>query len=399
MDVIYLDFSKAFDRVDHTILLHKLSRNGISDKFHEYIKSFITERSQRVSVNTHLSEDTEAISGVPQGSVLGPLLFLIMIHDIDEHIYHSVLSSFADDTRLMKEISSTSDVQFLQNDLNAVYKWTDSNNMQLNGLKFEHISYGKLENLKDHSIYLSDNYHTIETKNQVKDLGVILDANMTYDQHIQTQIDKVKNISAWIYRTFITRDTMLTLWNSLAIPPLDDCLQLWSPSKRSLIQNLEKLQKAFLKGLPQLQNLNYWEKLNKLKLFSLERRRERYRIIYTWCIIEGLVPNFNYENGKGGIQCYRNQRMGRKCHLISVNVKHKNIWRDCLSEEGPRLFNVLPKALQNTSKWTKEVFKKQLDHFLSTLPDEPLLPNYFHLRRADSNSVKEMVHHRIRRIG
>ena len=89
----------------------------------------------------------------------------------------------------MKEISSTSDVQFLQIDLNAVYKWTDSNNMQLNGLKFKHISYGKLKNLKDHSIYLSDNYHTIETKNQVKDLGVILDANMTYDQHIQTQID------------------------------------------------------------------------------------------------------------------------------------------------------------------------------------------------------------------
>ena len=132
---------------------------------------------------------------------------------------------------------------------------------------------------------------------------------------------------------------------------------------------------------------------------SLERRRDRYKIIYTWCILEGIVTNFNYDNGKGGIQWYTNQRLGRMCHLKPVNVRNKNIWRDCLSEEGPRLFNALPKSLRNISNCPKETFKKQLDHFLSSLPDEPLLPNYFHLRRADSNSVKEMVNHRMQGIG
>ena len=231
VDVIYLDFSKAFDRVDHSILLRKIRKKGISGKLHTWIKSFLTGRSQRVSVNTKLSEDAEVISGVPQGSVLGPLLFLIMIHDIDEEVYHSVLSSFADDTRLMKDISNISDVQRLQNDLDAVYKWTESNNMALNGLKFEHIKYGKNQNQKEHSTYLSDTNNQIEAKSQVKDLGVVMDNNMNYAQHIQGQIEKVKGISAWIYRTFRTRDAhvMLTIWKSLAIPHLDYCSQLWSP--------------------------------------------------------------------------------------------------------------------------------------------------------------------------
>ena len=132
---------------------------------------------------------------------------------------------------------------------------------------------------------------------------------MTYDQHIQNQIEKVKNINAWIYRTFKTRDrcVMLTLWKSLVIPHLDYCSQLWSPSKRYLIQQLESLQKSFLNGLPSLRHLNYWEKLQEVNLYSLERRRERYRILYTWNILEGNVPNFNYADRKGGIFGYTNQ--------------------------------------------------------------------------------------------
>lgn len=236
----------------------------------------------------------------------------------------------------------------------------------------------------------------IETKNNVKDLGVILSSSMTYDVHIQNQIQRVKSISAWIYRTFQSRDIdlMLTLWKSLVIPHLDYCSQLWSPSKRSLQQDLEALQKSFLNGIPSIRKLNYWEKLKKVKMYSLERRRERYRIIYTWCILEGLVPNFNYDEGKGGIYSYINQRLGRLCSLKPVKLGHKNIWKGSLSEEGPKLFNILPKSLRNTSKCAKDIFKRKLDNFLQTVPDEPLLPNYFPFRRADSNSIIEMVKHR-----
>ena len=400
VDVIYLDFSKAFDKVDHTILLHKIKNNGIKGKLLAWIKSFITGRTQQVSVNHTLSERSEVISGVPQGSVLGPLLFLIMIQDIDERILHSFLSSFADDTRLMKEIKNLADIIQLQEDLNAVYEWTELNNMKLNGLKFEHLKYGRNEELKKLSKYYSDTQKVIETKTTVKDLGINLDVDMTYGSHIENVIDKVKGISSWIYRTFKTRDptVMLTLWKTLAVPHIDYCSQLWSPSKRHQTQRLEQLQKSFLNGIPSLQNLNYWEKLKTLKLYSLERRRERYQIIYTWNILENYVPNFNHSENKGGITGYRNQRLGRKCHLKEVNSKCKNIWRGSLSEEGPKLFNSLPSHIRNITNCTRIKFKRQLDRFLSTLPDEPLLPNYYPYRRADSNSVKEMVNHRISKL-
>uniref|UniRef100_A0A7M5V1G6 Uncharacterized protein n=1 Tax=Clytia hemisphaerica TaxID=252671 RepID=A0A7M5V1G6_9CNID len=292
-------------------------------------------------------------------------------------------------------------VYHLQNDLDTVYKWTEDNNMQLNGLKFEHLAYGKNDALKQSSRYFTDTATLIENKDEVKDLGVTLDTHLTYEKHIQEQIKKVKNISAWIYRTFKSREieTMLTLWKALAIPHLDYCSQLWSPWKRGLVQQLEEVQKSFLHGIPSLRHLNYWEKLKSLKLYSLERRRERYQIIYTWNVIEGNVPNFDYDESKGGISCHINQRLGRICNLKAVNIKHKNIWRGSLSQEGPRLFNTLPRPIRDLTNCPKEVFKKHLDTFLKTVPDEPLLAHYFNLRQADSNSLKEMLKHRTQRVG
>ena len=200
----------------------------------------------------------------------------------------------------------------LQEDLESVYHWTSKNNMSLNGSKFEQLSYGKNHQLRALSSYHSDSGDVIQSKQSVKDLGILLSNDLSYGSHIQMVIERLKGISSQIYRTFRTRDhsVMLTLWKSLAIPHLDYCSQLWSPSKRFLMQDLEALQKSFLKGVALTKGLNYWEKLKELKLYSLERRRERYQIIYTWCIIEGLVPNFNYDDDKGGIYSYNNQRLG-----------------------------------------------------------------------------------------
>jgi len=252
------------------------------------------------------------------------------------------------------------------------------------------------------SNYFSDTNTQINTKESVKDLGIILCSDMTYKNHIETVCQKVKGISAWICRTFKSRDAklMLTLWKSLVIPHLDYCSQLWSPSTRHLMVKLEMLQKSFLDRILSLNHLNYWEKLEALKLYSLERRRERYRILYTWYILEQLVPNFNFDGEVGGIHCSFNQRLGRKCKPNSVGPRSKrNLWKGSLSQEGPKLFNVLPMNLRNTSNCFKDVFKKQLDDFLRSVPDEPLLPNLFVFRRGDSNSLTEMVNHRTPRVG
>ena len=109
VDTIYLDFAKAFDKVDHGIVLKKLSLLGIRGRLLDWMKSFLSSRTQMVLVNGILSQPAPVISGVPQGSVIGPLLFLILIGDIDQNIAHAFLTSFADDTRVMREIKGVQD--------------------------------------------------------------------------------------------------------------------------------------------------------------------------------------------------------------------------------------------------------------------------------------------------
>ena len=128
VDMVYLDFSKAFDKVDHGILLPKLRAVGITGNIGIWLFPFLTHRSHFVRLPGGISENHHVLSGVPQETVLGPLLFLIMISDIDKDVSASELVSFADDTRLYSGVGDVADCDKLQLDLNAVYDWA-SNNM------------------------------------------------------------------------------------------------------------------------------------------------------------------------------------------------------------------------------------------------------------------------------
>ena len=133
----YLNFAKAFDKVDFLVTMRKLHSIGISGKVGQWVYSFLTERKQAVIVNGTKSNLSEVSSGVPQGSVLGPLLFLGLIGDIDKDITSTFVSSFADDIRVAKGISSVEDVETLQLDLQSIYEWAEENNMEFNFPKFE----------------------------------------------------------------------------------------------------------------------------------------------------------------------------------------------------------------------------------------------------------------------
>ena len=129
VDMVYLDFAKAFDKVDHGILLHKVKDLGITSKLGQWFYHFLANRKHFVRLPGGLSEDHPVISGVPQGTVLGPLLFIIMIADINRDVDSSKLISFADDTRVYRQIADIEECESLQQDLNSVYKWASDNNM------------------------------------------------------------------------------------------------------------------------------------------------------------------------------------------------------------------------------------------------------------------------------
>ena len=159
-----------------------------------------------------MSTISQVISSVPQGTVLGPILFLILIGDINENT-NSHVSSFADDTRVLLSITDEDDVKTLQNDLKTIYKWQETNNMQFNSNKFELLRYGKNKHIKESTSYYSLNETTIEQAQCVKDLRIKMSVTLSFTDHINTICFKVRQKCGWIMRTFHTRDmhTMKTL--------------------------------------------------------------------------------------------------------------------------------------------------------------------------------------------
>ena len=175
----------------------------------------------------------------------------------------------------------------------------------------------------------------------------------------------------WIFRNFKSRDQniMKTLWKSLLQPHIDYCSTLWfDPNNLGQVKVIENLQRQFTRKLSGMSDLNYWDRLKTLKLYSQERRLERYRILYTWKCIENLIPNC-------GLTTHFSVRWGRYVNLKPLNSKSthrfKSIREGSFSTNGPRLFNSLPAALRGLSNCTVDHFKQQLDSYLCTVPDKP----------------------------
>ena len=389
VDVVYLDFCKAFDKLDFNVLLTKLKNCGVSGNLGKWLHSFLTGRYQFVTVNGFASILCAVLSGVPQGSVLGPLLFLIMINDINDNVQNAFLSSFADDTRMGMAIKNPTDVKCLQDDLDRVYAWANDNNMMLNSSKFELLKYGNDKLLKDAQNYTSSTGHPIDHSDSVKDLGVMMSVDCNFTSHIDYVVSKVNKMVSWALRNFQCRSKVfiLTIWKSILLPHLDYCSQLWSPFRVCDINRLELVQKCFLKKMSCYGDSSYWEILKNLGLYSLQRRRERYRIIYMWSILECLVPNPKPDQIYGKFS----SRHGRFCAvpLVKNNGNQKTM---CVSfaVHSAKLFNCLPKEIRDLTNCSKDVFKKHLDNYLRTVPDEPQISGYTLFKRADSNSLIDM---------
>ena len=221
VDMIYLDFSKAFDKVDHGVLLHKLRDMGIAGNLGIWFHSFLCNRYHFVRLPGGSSASSPVISGVPQGTVLGPLLFLI----IDIRVLNAIVVSFADDTQLYSKISYVEDCDSLQSDLNCVYDWAKTNNMVFNSQKFKYMSFFLNVSITSDYVnaYVSIHLYVIGNVNNLKDLGIIMSSNCSFEQHIIELCKQCTGLCGWILRTFSSREStvMMTLFKSLVLSRLD----------------------------------------------------------------------------------------------------------------------------------------------------------------------------------
>ena len=180
------------------------------------------------------------------------------------------------------------DIEALQTDLQAIFKWSEDNNMKFNYTKFECLRYGKNSDIKETTGYKSPSGEPIKVVEHATDLGVIMSSNGTFRQHVRNVISTANQLCGWVLRTFRTRQKlpMLMLWNSLIRSKLEYCCQLWCPSNTGDVQGIEQVQRSFIRKIAGVQHLSYWQQLKELSMYSLERRRERYSIIYIWKIME-----------------------------------------------------------------------------------------------------------------
>ena len=274
-------------KVPHQRLLLKLKAHVIGDSITDWIEQWLTDRRQRVVVDGEVSNWKSVLSGVLQGSVLGPIVFLIYINDLEDSITSNVLK-FADDTKLFRKVNTNGDKQHLQNDLDRLVKWSEKGQMLFNFGKCKclHTGHGNL----DVNYKMGDT--VLGTTVKEKDLGVTISADMKVSEQCGIAASKGNQILGLIRRniTYKGKKLIIPLYKAIVRPHLENCIQAWRPYRKKDIDTFERIQRRATKMIPELRYLSYEERLKECGLTTLETRRLRGDQIEVLKILNG------YEN-------------------------------------------------------------------------------------------------------
>jgi Reverse transcriptase (RNA-dependent DNA polymerase)/Endonuclease-reverse transcriptase len=286
IDIVYFDMAKAFDTVKHSHLFKKMRALEINEKTVSWIENYLSERKQRVSVRGEKSDWLEIFSGVPQGSVIGPLLFLIYINDISERI-KSKISIFADDTKMMNRVNTIEDVTAFKQDLLLLEKWCVDNEMKFNIDKCSVMHCGRNNRRTDYTMFGKP----LRKTDKEKDLGVIINSDMKFNDQITSQAAKANKILGMINRNFqcMNKEIFTILYSTLVRPHLETAIQVWSPTQLGGKRKLEQVQRRATKLVRELKNKSYDERLIELNLMTTETRRKRGDMIMTYKLLNHLV--------------------------------------------------------------------------------------------------------------
>ncbi len=298
MDSVYTDIKKAFDSVNHNRLIAKLQRMGIHSNLLEWFRSYLHGRVQYVKICGHESDTFSVTSGIPQGSHLGPILFLLFFDDITKVIKHSTCLLYADDLKLFRKVKTVLDCSAIQRDLDEISAWCHRNFLHLSINKCQVISFHR----NKHPIHY--NYEidgtTLERVTEIRDLGVILDTNMNFNSHIDRTIAKAYSMLGFIKRicnNFRDIRAIKSIYCAHVRSHLEYACLVWQPHCTNRKVAIESIQKKFVlyalrRTVKRDENFrlpSYESRCRTLGIDTLQRRRINLSAFFIYDILQNHV--------------------------------------------------------------------------------------------------------------
>ena len=366
VDLILLDYSKAFDKVSHPILIEKLYLLGFDENLIRWIEGFLMERSMSVSVDGVCSSDRLIKSGVPQGTVLGPVLFLIYINFVAEGV-SCEWRAFADDFKLFKPYMPISNLEndftvnatSIQQDLNAVKTVGVSWKLQLNIAKCTSMRFGRRNGRSSEANFSIDGQE-LQVVGHARDLGVIVDDKLRFHHQVRNIAGKAGGLIGDLLRSTVCRDPefMLTLFVSHIRPVIEFCSSVWNVGYLGDTRVLEGLQRRWTREISGMAGVEYEDRLRRLNLFSVYGRLLRKDLINIWKVMHsredlGLLALFDM----GVDPRNRGHRFRLRVPVCRSDVRRKAFTVRCVSK-----WNSLPAEVVECDSFVK--FKRMLDVYM-----------------------------------
>ena len=364
--VLFLDLKKAFDTVDHVILLTKLRYYGVETDTINWFTSYLQNRQQVCYANGITSSIDYITCGVPQGSILGPLLFLIYINDISKCLDYGVARLFADDTNLTFSGCSFPALQNkMSKDLKGIASWLSANRLTLNVLKTDFMVIGSRQRVAslEEDIALSLLGTELEKVNSVKCLGVDIDEYLTWDNHMLSIRKKVTRNLGVLRRVkpFLKTENLIVIYRSIIEPYFTYCCIVWDSISETQIANLQKLQNRaarIITGASYLQRSS--DVLCELGWMTLEAMRKRQKAILMFKILNGLTPPYLSQmfthSASFHVYGLRSSRMN-----LALPKSRTDFYRNSFSFTGAKIWNELPNSLKEETSLKR--FMGKLDHY------------------------------------